>query len=144
MWVNLFDKFNKFGFHTRKQTSLHCWCPDIIKSSFAKSYRMCSNQTLIIIWVSWVLLLTILSHRIMSLDVKERLRRPNTSTEWEEKNFQYCNILFFLSLTINKPATQAAGADPSRSNFNNRPNQPYQCNGRNFWTNDGTLMPFEI
>ena len=32
---------------------------------------------------------------------------------------------------VNKPAAQAAGADPSRCNSTNRQNQPIQQNGRN-------------
>ena len=45
---------------------------------------------------------------------------------------------------INKPAAQAADADPSRSSFANRQSPPIQENRCNSWTSDAILMPFEI
>ena len=40
----------------------------------------------------------------------------------------------------NKPAAQAAGADPFRCNSISRPNPPIQQNISNFWTNTAILM----
>ena len=44
----------------------------------------------------------------------------------------------------NKPAAQAAGADPSRWSSTSRQNLPIQQNCRNCWTNSAILMPFRI
>ena len=48
---------------------------------------------------------------------------------------QICSLL-------NKPAAQAAGADPSRCNSTSRQNSPNQQNLRTFSTNTVILMPF--
>ena len=45
---------------------------------------------------------------------------------------------------INKPAAQAAGADPSQCNSTNKQNPPIQQNRRNFWTSNAIWMPFKI
>ena len=44
----------------------------------------------------------------------------------------------------NKPAAQAAGADPFRCNSINRQNPPIQQNHHNFWTSIAIWIPFKI
>ena len=44
--------------------------------------------------------------------------------------------------TVNKPAAQAAGADPTRWSSTKRQNPPIQQNRRNFWTSSVIWMPF--
>ena len=47
----------------------------------------------------------------------------------------YCNQIikqFLSNLGLNKPAAQAAGADPSRCNSTNSQNPPFQQNRCNF------------
>ena len=48
-------------------------------------------------------------------------------------------LVFFICMISlkNKPAAQAAGADPSRWSSTNRQNPRIQQNCRNFWTSNG-------
>ena len=52
--------------------------------------------------------------------------------------------LEYIYLYGNKPAAQAAGADPSQWSSTIRQNPPVQQNLRNFWTNTEILMAFKI
>ena len=46
--------------------------------------------------------------------------------------------------SLNNPAAQAAGADPSQFNFTNSQNPPLQQNCHNTWPNNAIVIPFGI
>ena len=50
----------------------------------------------------------------------------------------------FTDILVNKPAAQAAGADPSRCSFTNRQSPPIQQSCRNSWTNHAIFKSFMI
>ena len=58
----------------------------------------------------------------------------------------YSTLFFFIFLyfPLNKPAAQAAGAEPCQCSSTSRQNSPDQKNRYNFWTNTAILMPFKI
>ena len=66
------------------------------------------------------------------------LRRNAEKSQKEEMMFKHHVLI------INKPAAQAAGADPSRWSSTSRQNLPIQQNRRNFWTNTAILIAFRI
>ena len=49
-----------------------------------------------------------------------------------------------IVIKLNKPAAQAAGADPSRWSSTDGQNPPIQQNRRNFWTSNAIWMHFGI
>ena len=64
------------------------------------------------------------------------------------KKMQYTYFCVWHNVNIwelkNKPAAQAAGADPSWWSSTNGQNPPIQQNCRNFWTSNAIWMPFGI
>ena len=53
-------------------------------------------------------------------------------------------VTFYFQSILNKPAAQAAGADPSRWSSDNSQNPSIQQNCRNIWTSNAIWMPFGI
>ena len=71
----------------------------------------------------------------MSLSVTLRIQHLDSEMGWTEKLWLQADFLNgknYFYIQKNKPATQAADADPSRYNSNNRQNPPVQQNHHNF------------
>ena len=54
------------------------------------------------------------------------------------------DMIILVEYKQNKPAAQAAGADPFRCNSTNRQNPPIQQNGHIFWTSNAIWKPLKI
>ena len=58
--------------------------------------------------------------------------------------YMISGFLISAKYLFNKPAAQAAGADPFRCISTNRQILPIQQNRHNFWISNAIFMPFEI
>ena len=54
------------------------------------------------------------------------------------------DMIILVEYYQNKPAAQAAGADPFRCNSTNRHIPTNKQNRHNFWTSNAIWMPFKI